>query len=136
MPHIRSVVILATVTLAGHASAGTPQYDATWSTLDAGGFASGGTYMIHMVSGQPDAAVMTGGNYTLRVGFIATGAATPPVCPGDTNGDQSVNFTDLNEVLNNWNATVTPGTMGDVTGDGIVNFTDLNEVLANWGLEC
>ena len=57
-------------------------------------------------------------------------------CPGDTNGDGMVDFTDLNAVLGNWNQSVPPGTMGDIDGNGQVDFADLNAVLANWGTSC
>ncbi|MGP1309748.1 MAG: PKD domain-containing protein [Phycisphaerales bacterium] len=56
-------------------------------------------------------------------------------CPGDTNGDNIVNFTDLNTVLSTFGQTG-PGLAGDVNGDNIVNFSDLNEVLSNFGLTC
>jgi uncharacterized membrane protein len=56
-------------------------------------------------------------------------------CPGDTNGDNIVNFTDLNAVLAAFGESG-EGLAGDVNGDGVVNFTDLNEVLANFGADC
>ncbi len=56
--------------------------------------------------------------------------------PGDADGNGSVDFDDLNEVLANWGTSVTPGLNGDVNGDGVVDFDDLNEVLANWGASC
>ena len=59
------------------------------------------------------------------------------VCPGDTNGDNLVNFTDLNTVLTNFGMTGAPGSIpGDVNSDGVVNFTDLNLVLTNFGVDC
>ena len=61
----------------------------------------------------------------------------PAVCLGDANGDNSVDFEDLNLVLSNWNSV---GPAGDTApppaGDGQVNFEDLNLVLANWGTGC
>ncbi|MCA9310863.1 MAG: hypothetical protein KDA21_06635 [Phycisphaerales bacterium] len=61
----------------------------------------------------------------------------PTGCPGDADGNMTVDFDDLNEVLSNWN---TAGPAGDVFpfpgGDGMVNFDDLNEVLTNWGTSC
>ncbi len=55
-------------------------------------------------------------------------------CP-DTNGDNVVNFADLNAVLNQfgtrgWNLS------GDFNGDGNVNFADLNQVLTGIGTSC
>jgi hypothetical protein len=56
-------------------------------------------------------------------------------CPGDTNRDYLVNFTDLNSVLADFGLTG-GNPAGDVNGDGIVNFSDLNEVLAGFGVDC
>ncbi len=59
-----------------------------------------------------------------------------PDCPGDVNGDDIVDFADLNLVLGNWG---TAGPVGDVVptlGDGAVNFDDLNAVIGGWGDSC
>ncbi len=56
-------------------------------------------------------------------------------CAGDTNGDNIVNFTDLNAVLAAFGQSG-EGNPADVNGDGVVNFSDLNEVLANFGADC
>ncbi len=55
-------------------------------------------------------------------------------CPGDSNRDYLVNFTDLNAVLADFG--LSGDNPGDVNGDGIVNFADLNEVLAAFGADC
>jgi len=67
-------------------------YDLTWNTVDGGGaiFASGGGYTVGGTAGQPDAAVWSGGGYTLPQGPIAVSggfwhaaqAGTPPGGPG------------------------------------------------------
>lgn len=62
------------------------------------------------------------------------GCLTEP-CPGDTNGDNLVDFADLNAVLATFGLTQ-PGLPGDLNGDGTVNFTDLNLVLAAFGNGC
>ena len=48
--------------------------------------------------------------------------------------DGFVGIEELNLVLANWNATVTPGDFlqGDISGDGFVGIEDLNMVLGNW----
>ncbi len=56
-------------------------------------------------------------------------------CPFDANGDNIVNFTDLNAVLSSF------GQMGadlpaDFNNDGSVNFIDLNGVLSAFGSSC
>lgn len=60
-----------------------------------------------------------------------------PACPGDANGDASVNFADLNIVLASFGQTGAPGSLpGDLDGDGVVGFADLNEVLSFFGSSC
>ncbi len=53
-------------------------------------------------------------------------------CPGDTDGNQTVNFADLNTVLAQFGK-IMGVYAGDVNGDTDVNFADLNLVLANFG---
>lgn len=51
-------------------------YDLSWWTVDGGGgTASGGSYTLVGTIGQPDAGVLTGGNYTLGGGFWGGGVA-------------------------------------------------------------
>ena len=51
-------------------------YDLTWSTIDGGGetFSTGGGYSLGGTMGQPDAGLLTGGEYTLGGGFWGGGA--------------------------------------------------------------
>ncbi len=58
---------------------------------------------------------------------------TPPMCPGDADGDNMVDFDDLNVVLINWGTT---GPDGDLDDNNSVDFDDLNLVLINWGMGC
>ena len=52
------------------------QYSITWSTLDGGGGTStNGPYALTGTIGQPDAGLMSAGNYTLEGGFWNTVAA-------------------------------------------------------------
>ncbi len=77
-------------------------------------------------------ATPTGGG---RPQYMAVWVPPSVECAGDTNGDNIVNFTDLNAVLAAFGMTGA-GLAGDVNGDEIVNFTDLNIVLANFGNTC
>jgi hypothetical protein len=68
-------------------------------------------------------------------------AAPPPACPGDADGNRTVSFVDITNVLasfgNNYGAPAPPGTnAGDANGDGVVNFLDITTVLANFGIVC
>jgi fibronectin-binding autotransporter adhesin len=51
---------------------------------------------------------------------------------GDANLDYSVNGTDLNAVLSNYNQSGASWSNGDFNYDGMVNGTDLNTVLSNY----
>jgi hypothetical protein len=77
------------------------------------------------------------GEYGSSISFLGlrgfrVGAAIP--C-ADTNGDNIVNFSDLNAVLADFGQSGEQ-LAGDVNGDGVVDFADLNEVLAAFGTPC
>ncbi|MCA9311840.1 MAG: hypothetical protein KDA21_11580, partial [Phycisphaerales bacterium] len=55
---------------------------------------------------------------------------------GDVDGSGMVDFSDLEEMLENWQMQVPPGEMGDVDGSGFINFNDLNILLDSWGTNC
>jgi hypothetical protein len=59
-------------------------------------------------------------------------SCTPsPQCPGDADGNGSVNIADLLMVISNWGQSgLNPA---DVNGDSIVNVADLLAVIAGWG---
>jgi probable HAF family extracellular repeat protein len=77
------------------------------------------------------AAQLGGGSINHREAFLLT-----PALPGDANLDKTVDGTDLNAVLSNYNQTVSSGIagwkLGDFNGDGTVDGTDLNAVLSNY----
>lgn len=60
-----------------------------------------------------------------------------PSCPGDVNGDQTVDVDDLNAILSAWGTNVGAGDPRDLANnDGIVDVDDLNVVLGNWANNC
>ncbi len=63
-----ALLILAATTVAlARVAAG---YDLSWWTVDGGGGASrGGAYALDGTIGQPDAAGLSGGSYTLNSGY-------------------------------------------------------------------
>jgi uncharacterized membrane protein len=90
---------------------------------------------------SPDGDVMIGTGSTIfdpaLQPFIVRGLNGDEPCTGDSNGDDIVNFADLNAVLAAFGQTGAPGTIpGDLNNDGVVNFADLNTVLANFGSDC
>jgi hypothetical protein len=56
-----------------------------------------------------------------------------PACPGDWNGDGVIDFNDLLEYLNDYNASAP---RADINGDGIVDFNDLLEYLNLYNTPC
>ena len=98
------------------------------------------TYNFRFDADQPP----TTGDATLglfRDGSSTTAAVqipglTPVNCPGDVNGDNLVDFSDLNDLLDAWGSSGGPADIYPAGGDGSVDFGDLNELLDNWNLAC
>lgn len=82
--------------------------------------------------GEPGSAgPLEAGSYSADFTLIAS---LRQFCPGDTDGDDLVNFGDLNTVVGSFNATGSVGEhAGDINGDGVVDFADLNLTLTNFG---
>lgn len=96
-------------------------------TLQAVTIPAGGTYFVRVLGpSNPTFSVQL---YDLSIFYLGVG------CPGDANGDNVVNFADLNFVLATYGQSG-PSVLGDVNHDGTVNFADLNIVLSNFGLVC
>lgn len=64
---------------------------------------------------------------------LVFGAAPACGCPGDSNGDHSVNFSDITRILSNFGSL---GATGDANADCVVNFADVTSVLSNFGNTC
>lgn len=69
---LAALPLLASIALAQSGNG----YDLTWNTVDGGGytFSSGEGYTLGGTVGQPDAGLLTGGDYTLGGGFWSGGA--------------------------------------------------------------
>lgn len=116
-------------------------------TAPAGSFAAvaGTAGVTHVISMNTSTLGPKSGTVTLtsddpetptRVVNLIGNVVTPPSCPGDLNGDFSVNVNDLTIFLANFGQTVAPGTNGDIDGNGVVNVNDLTIFLANFGITC
>jgi hypothetical protein len=133
-------VALITLILALAPAALSDDFDLYWHTIDGGGgmFSTGGDFELSGTIGQPDAGVMTGGDLTLAGGFWpGVGAAGGAPCPGDLNGDSTVDLSDLAQLLANYG--VTSGAAyedGDLDGDGDVDLADLAILLGLYGTVC
>jgi hypothetical protein len=61
----------------------------------------------------------------------------PPPCPGDIDGDNDVDTTDLNILLSDFGCNAGMGNCpGDLDGDGDTDTTDLNILLSGFGQPC
>lgn len=69
-------------------------------------------------------------------GVRETPPTPPPPCPGDINGDRTVNTSDLLVMLGSFGQSVAPGTSGDLNSDGVVNTLDLTALLGAFGSTC
>ncbi len=73
-------------------------YDLRYNTIDGGGttFSNAVDYDLGGTAGQPDAGVLSGGDYVLTGGFwIAAEATLPTGCGGDCNLDGNVSTDEL-----------------------------------------
>ncbi len=104
----------------------------THSALDGTGFSTTGR--VGFVFADTFASIA--GNTAVSFGLFDNLVVSDVVAAlaGDYNTDGFVGIEDLNIILGNWNATVTPFDLaaGDGTGDGFVGIEDLNQVLGNW----
>jgi Dockerin type I domain len=103
--------------------------NATYETLAVGGATFDSLHLYAFLDGQ----------YTAPRGMIddLSIIAAPANCPGDVNGDNIVNLTDLATLLTNF-GTPSGATreMGDLDADGDVDLTDLATLLTNFGTTC
>lgn len=85
-----------------------------------------------------DSGHLTGFAWGENIGWINLGTGASYICAlvADVDGNSSVDFADLNELLDHWALQVGPGSSGDVNGDAVVNFMDLEILLDSWASTC
>lgn len=127
-----ALALLLSSTPAVLAQTGGP-YDLSWHNIGPGGAASGGSYSLNASIGQPDAATMSGGSYTLTGGFLPGG----PTCAlaGDLNGDGQVTVLDIQMIAAAW-PQATASFPYDQSGDGDLDIQDVALVTAQFGAAC
>lgn len=91
----------------------------------------GGTGRIGLHSGIPSGFVQSGIN-GVQIRLIVP----PPACPGDANGDLTVDGADLSVLLGQFGLGVAAGSGADFNGDGVVNGADLSVLLGGFGSDC
>ena len=128
---------LAIALLLGGAPAALAQsggpYDLSWHNIGPGGSASGGSYSLDASIGQPDAATMSGGSYTLTGGFLPGGSTC--ALAGDLNGDGQVTVLDIQMIAAAW-PQATASFPYDQNGDGDLDIQDVTLVAAQFGAVC
>lgn len=132
-----ATLLAAAACFGGGAALADPPVALDWFTMDSGaqifadasvGFEGGGTI------GQPDVGTATGDGFELTGGFWVI--VRSRTCPGDADGNRTVDQEDIDIVLFNMGQTVEPGTNGDVDRDGTVGQNDLDVVLFNLWNTC
>lgn len=63
-------------------------------------------------------------------------ANPPPICPGDADGNSTIDFADITAALANFGRPGGVAQPGDADGNGTVNFNDITLILGNWGGNC
>jgi hypothetical protein len=115
--------------------------DIDWHTIDGGGamWTAGGELELSGTIGQPDtdgSLTMTGTTLSLTGGFWA-GTTEDEFCPGDLDGDNDIDLSDLAQLLGHYG---TPSGAayedGDLDLDGDVDLSDLAALLGVYGTTC
>lgn len=120
-----------------------------WSTLD-GPSGTGTNLTVRAIMGYEDGSdggpvVYVGGSFVTAGGITVNRiakwhcAAPDEPCPGDTNGDGVVDFSDLSAVLAAYGWCVGDDLYNpdaDLDGSGCVDFTDLSILLVAYGEPC
>ncbi len=103
---LAAFAVLMALVAAGSALA---VFDLSWNTVDGGGSMtdSGQNLAVYGTAGQPDAGLMTGGNFTIVGGFWPAASAPPPIACG----------------------------CGDLDDSGLVNLADFSLLSACYGLD-
>ena len=93
VPKLMLVVALGLIS----AAALTDDFELDWFTIDGGGdmWTTGGDFELSGTIGQPDAGVMSGGEFELVGGFWAGVAAGPQFELGDLNCDGTLDAFDI-----------------------------------------
>ncbi len=132
-PRTAAIAALLTLVPAGSALA----IDISWSAIHNGVTdASGGGFTLRGTLGQAGITRGSGGDLALTGGIEPqTMPAEPPACPGDADGDNDVDLSDLAVVLSEFGRSEA-GLGGDVDGDQDVDLSDLAIVLAQFGTAC
>lgn len=107
----------------------------TYHPYDSFAFGAVPTDGIHSLNRLGGIAINSPTNYAGQTGSVDASGGDD--CPGDLNGDSSVDLNDLTTLLSNFGTPsgATPE-QGDINGDGAVDLSDLTLLLSAFGTIC
>ncbi|MBK7404396.1 MAG: hypothetical protein IPJ41_07095 [Phycisphaerales bacterium] len=118
------------LTVLAAAGAQAQSLEISWWTIDSGvAPGAGATLSIAATLGQPDAGTLPGATLSVAGGFWAD--LSP--CPGDFNGDSTVDTRDFIAFLNAW---VALDPRSDANHDGSIDSRDVITFLNAWTQPC
>ncbi len=134
----RNWILAATLAMATTLTASA--YEINWHTPDAGGVSDGAGYQLSGAIGQADAGTLGGGGYRLFGGFYTlNGTSAEEPCPGDTNGDDFVDLSDLSLLLGVFGTCQDElqfAPEADFDNSGCIDLADLSLLLGLFGTNC
>ena len=111
------------------------EFSLAWSTQDVGGgVLTGDGYEVMGTVGQPDAGILTDGEFRLEGGFWVGPPATGRVrCPADFNGDDFLDFFDYDDFVAGFEA---GNPRCDFNADGFLDFFDYDDFVVAYEQGC
>ena len=116
---------------------------ATWPTTIAAGIAPSGQFVWTLPDiGTTHARIKVvvhdneglSGSDESPADFVIVGA--PPACPGDLDGNQTVDLSDLSILISNYGLAPATPAEGDLDGDNDVDLSDLSILISLYGAVC
>lgn len=113
-------------------------FSVNWWTVDGGGamYSTGGNFELGGTIGQPDAGVLSGGDFSLVGGFWGVNGSSESPCSGSIRGDSdcsgAVNFDDIDCFVS---ALIDQGSWDSCGHAGGCDYTCVNDIDQNGSVD-